>query len=409
MEAKKRVYSVSKISTSIQGLFEQEPFFQNVCVKGEIGTLRPWNYGIVYLNLKESDYVLPCMLTSSCTSKADFQLKEGMTVTLEGSIISNPKKGSYYLKAHSMSNGEDLGDALKKLLQLKEELKELGMFDSQYKLPIPKIIKTLGVVSSESGAVINDIINVTKRRNPYVNIVLSPSLVSGEGATPSIVRGIQKLEEYGCDVIIVGRGGGSQEDLWVYNNREIAEAAFNCSVPIVSAVGHEIDFTILDMVADERASTPSQAAEIAVNDIGILFDKFNEFQNRLNNSIHSKIVISKSKINSCASLLKACSPQSKILRYKAKKDMLNERYSVLMHQNLSSYRHKLEIMIEKFKGLSPLDKLNQGYAYVSINGKTLNSVSMAGEGDKVDIFVKDGVVKAMVEGTESIDFDKRKS
>lgn len=404
MDKNEKIYSVSKISSLIQGLLEQEPMFQNLSVKGEVGTLRPWNYGIVYLNLKEGDFVLPCMLTSGCTSKADFKLKEGMTLTLTGSIVTNAKKGSYYLKATSMSNEDSLGDSLKKLLELKNELKELGMFDPQYKIPIPKAIKKLGVVSSETGAVINDIINVTKRRNPYVEIVLAPCLVSGDGATPSIVRGIKKLEAYGCDVIIVGRGGGSSEDLWVYNNREIAEAAFECSVPIVSAVGHEIDYTILDLVADERAATPSQAAEIAVNDISIVFEQLEHYEERIGKAIHSKILLSKTKLNAYYALIKSKSPQHKIQNTKQRRSILEDRIKSLMQGIILDKRHALNLYIERFKGLSPLEKLNQGYAYAESGGKTLNSINNVSKGDEVNIYIRDGLVKTSVIETKDINY-----
>ena len=397
MDKKEKIYSVSKISSLIQGLFEQEPMFQNISVKGEVGTLRPWNYGIVYLNLKEGDSVLPCMLTSGCTSKAGFQLKEGMTLTLTGFIVTNPKKGSYYLKAVSMSNGDSLGDSLRKLLELKKELEEQGLFDPQYKMPMPGTIKRLGVVSSETGAVINDIINVTRRRNPYVEIILAPSLVSGEGATPGIVRGIKKLEAYGCD-------GGSSEDLWVYNNREIAEAVFECSVPIVSAVGHEIDYTILDLVADARASTPSQAAEIAVNDINIIFDKIDNYKERIGKAMRSKLLLSKSKLDACRALIKAKSPQHKIQNTKQRRIIIEERIRKSMHENLLKKRHVLNIYIERFKGLSPLEKLNQGYAYAEVNGKTLNSIRNVNKGDEVNVYIRDGLVKTCVVDTEDISY-----
>lgn len=365
-------------------------------VKGEIGTLRRWDHGIIFLNLKEGDTVLPVMLTSGCTAKAKFEIKNGMTVTVVGNIVATTKTGSYKLNAYEIINEDSMGDAQAKLLELKKELQEEGLFDPQYKKPLPKMIKTLGFVTSPNGAVINDVIDVSKRRNPYIKIVMVPSKVSGDDAVDGIINGIRMLEEYGAEVIIVGRGGGSDEDLWVYNNRQIAEAVFNCSVPVISAVGHSIDYTVLDLVADERAVTPSEAAEKAVCDLFAICDKLMSYQDRLNSQMHGKIRYQRALLNNKGSRLMAKSPRESIEKQRIRIENLEVQLKNKMHNIMSTKRHALSLYIEKLKGLSPLDKLNQGYSYVSANGKTLRSVDQVVAGDSIKVYVSDGALTAEV-------------
>ena len=405
MPSEPNVYSVSRINNYISGLFTQEGIFRNVHIRGEVGTLRPWNYGIVYLNLKEGNDILPCQLSASCVQNAGFAIENGMTITLVGNIVANTTRGSYVLKANKVVNDHNVGKDKEELLKLIEELKEEGLFDPQYKKPIPRMIKCLGVVTSETGAVINDVIRVSGERNPYVNVVLAPSKVSGDNAVDEITRAIKRLEDYGAEVIIVGRGGGSDEELWVYNNRAIAEAVFNSSVPIISAVGHEINLTILDLVADLSVATPSQAAEKAVTDIFAQIDRLRVYEGRLNSLIKSKIRLNRTMVDALDGKLKAKSPRSVIERDKAYLVSLEERLRSRMSDKLKHSRHMLNIYIEKYKGLSPLEKLNQGYAYVSKNGETLSSVGGVKKDDMLSIYVRDGMVKAQVTDVEELSYE----
>lgn len=405
MPKEPNVYSVKKINEYIQGLLASEGIFQNVRIRGEIGTLREWNYGIVYFNLKEEDSVISCSYNPKYSVPLKEPLHDGMEVVVRGSIEGQPKKGTYQLKAVEISKKVDVGQSKEELLKLKMELEELGMFDPAYKQPIPKDVKKVGVVTSETGAVINDIINVAGRRNPFTQIILSPSTVSSNSAVPSIVRGIRKLEEYGVDVIIVGRGGGSQEDLWVYNNREVAQAAFDCRVPIISAVGHDIDYTILDLVADQRAATPSQAAEIAVFDYAQRISLLNNYQSALTSKIKSKLLICKTLLEAKGTALYSKNPKNRINQSKDRLNILSGRMANAMHGIMDQKRYTLNLYIEKLKGLSPLDKLNQGYAYASSNGRTLNSIDNVENGDRIEVFVKDGRVDAVVSGKEKIKYN----
>ena len=399
------IYSVSKINNYIKRLIDTEGIFHNVKIEGEIGTLNEWKYGIIYFVLKDDESNIQCSYNPNYARKINFKLEKGMKVVLRGDVEVNTKRGEYSFKAVEITKKEEIGHSLEELLKLKAELEALGMFDPAYKRPIPIDCKTIGVVTSETGAVINDIINVTKSRNPYTKIVLAPSTVSTDKAIPSIVNGIKALEKYPVDVIIVGRGGGSDEDLWVYNSREVAEAVFDCSVPVISAVGHDINYSILDLVVDKRAATPSQAAEFAVFDLKTRIDKLKNYENNLKALMNSKIKLQRATLMLKATALKAKNPRKILENRKANLESYNERLRNDMNKVLTKKRHELELYIEKFKGLSPLDKLNQGYAYVSYEGRTLNSIESVKTGDTIEVFVKDGCVSAAVTKTDKLNYD----
>lgn len=399
------IYKVSEVNNHISDLFMQEGFFKSICVRGEIGTLRPWNKGIYFLHLKDEQTYLDCMLLPGCFNADTPKLENGMMVTLQGDIVPNLKNSGYRLKVFRILKEEKkLGQDTEELLKLKQELHEAGMFDPQYKKPIPRMIKTLGFVTSETGAVITDVTEIAKRRNPFIQIVMVPSMVSGDGAVDGIIRGIEQLEEYGCEVIIVGRGGGSQEDLWVYNNRAIAEAVFECSVPIISAVGHSIDYTILDLVADLRTVTPSEAAELAVGDLNEIITRLNTYRLRLGSGIRSKVGINRTRLQAIENKLKGVHPGARIEKKKLLLSGLEERLHQRMNRKLDSSRQQLGIYIEKLKGLSPLEKLNQGYAYVSKDGATLRSVKEVSPQEALRIYVRDGIVDARVTDTTALEW-----
>lgn len=401
--AQPNIYKVSEVNKHISDLFRQEGFFKNIYVQGEIGTLRPWNGGMYFLHLKEDQAILDCMLLPGCFKNGKPKLENGMVVTLVGDIVPNLKNSGYRLKVYRVITEEEkkLGKEEEALIKLKQELLEEGLFDQQYKKPIPPMIKSLGFVTCETGAVITDVIEVAKRRNPYIQVVLVPSRVSGDAAVNEIIEGIHKLEAFGCDVIIVGRGGGSDENLWVYNNREIAEAVFGCSVPVISAVGHSINYTVLDLVADLRTITPSEAAERAVGELSEIVNRMSSYRMRLSAGMNSKLMLKRAQLQALENKLRGAHPGRKIETEKANLKNIEEKLNIRMKQKLDLNRHKLGIYVEKLKGLSPLDKLNQGYAYVSVGGKTLQSVKQVSPGDITEIYVKDGIVSAEVKETTS--------
>ena len=271
------------------------------------------------------------------------------------------------------------------------------MFAPEYKKQIPKFVKTLGVVTAPTGAAVRDIIHIATRRNPYVQIILYPAVVQGETAPASIVRGIQALEQAGVDVMIVGRGGGSIEDLWAFNEEIVAQAVFDCSIPVISAVGHETDTTIIDYVSDLRAPTPSAAAELAVYDISLLLNQMEGMKMAMNRQMQGRIRLGRAKIQALYARLKVNSPMGKIREKRTYAMNLEDRLLAAVKNQITGQRHRLAIYIEKLKGLSPLDKLNQGYSYVSDSkGKTVADIEKVALGDCLQIYVKNGRMEAQV-------------
>ena len=259
----KNVYTVTQVNSYIRNMFTQDFMLNALYVKGEISNCKYHSSGHIYFTLKDQGGTIACVMFAGNRAKLRFRLEEGMQVIVFGTIDVYERDGKYQLYAKEIT-ADGAGDLYVRFEQLKRELEEMGMFAPEYKQPIPKFIRTLGVVTAPTGAAVRDIINIAKRRNPYVQIILYPAIVQGDQAVPSIVNGIHALERLGVDVMIVGRGGGSMEDLWAFNEREVAQAVFDCQVPVISAVGHETDTTMIDYVSDLRAPTPSAAAELAV-------------------------------------------------------------------------------------------------------------------------------------------------
>jgi exodeoxyribonuclease VII large subunit len=329
-------------------------------------------------------------------------MKEGQMVVVGGSIDVYERDGKYQLYAKEIRL-DGAGILYERFEKLKNELLAMGMFSEEYKQPIPRYIKRLGVVTAPTGAAVRDIINVAKRRNPFIEIILYPAIVQGDEAPYSIVSGINALEALGVDTMIVGRGGGSIEDLWAFNEEVVAQAIFDCSIPIISAVGHETDTTIADYVADLRAPTPSAAAELAVDDIAQTFDKIRSYKDALTDCMMKNLERPKNKIENLTIRLKYLSPESQIQQKRTYCMELEERLSVIMGESLTRSKHRMELYVEKLKGLSPLDKLSQGYAYVEDGGhKVLNDIHKVGRGDLVNIYVKNGRIGATVNETMEV-------
>lgn len=399
------VYSVSKINAYIKGLFEEDFMLGDVSVKGEVSNLKYHSSGHIYFTLKDEKAAIACVMFQGNRSGLKFTMAEGMGVVVRGQISVYERDGKFQIYAKSITK-DGAGALYEEFLRLKEELEELGMFAPEYKKPIPKSIKTLGVVTASTGAAIQDVINIATRRNPYVQIVLYPAIVQGDKAVPSIINGINALEKYGVDVMIVGRGGGSIEDLWAFNSKDVAEAVFNCSVPVISAVGHETDTTIIDFVSDLRAPTPSAAAELAVYDINSILDEIEGTKDILNRLMRTKISDARNNVKYLESNLKSLSPKNKLIQNRMYAISLDDKLNGLMKSKITDRRHSISLYAERLKGLSPLDKLSQGYSYVSAGGKTLNSISQVKAGDETSIYLKDGVVSAVVSKKSKIDYTK---
>ena len=372
---------------------------QAVLVKGEVSNCKYHSSGHIYFTLKDLKGTINCVMFAGNRQGLKFRMMEGQQVIVGGTIDVYERDGKYQLYAkHIVLDGAGL--LYERFEQLKRELEEQGMFSSDYKQPIPKFIKTLGVVTADTGAAVRDIIQISTRRNPYVQIILYPAIVQGDQAAESIVNGIRALERLGVDVMIVGRGGGSIEDLWAFNERIVAQAVFDCSVPIISAVGHETDTTIIDYVSDLRAPTPSAAAELAVYDVRQLLDSLQTYKNLLTRSINRQIRYRQEQVRAYELRLKYLSPANKVREKRTFLMNLEERLEAAMNRQISGKRHELAIYIERLKGLSPLEKLSSGYSYVvNEEGKNVRKVSGVTTGDQIKIYVTDGYIKAKVQET----------
>ena len=381
-------------------MFTQDYFLQMVSVKGEVSNCKYHPSGHIYFTLKDSASALNCIMFAGDRRGLGFRLTEGQQVIAKGSVSVFERDGRYQLYVKEVTQ-DGAGALYEKYEQLKRELAEEGMFAPEYKQQIPKYIHTLGVVTADTGAAVRDIIQIATRRNPYVQIILYPALVQGASAAPSIVNGIRALERQGVDVMIVGRGGGSIEDLWAFNERMVAQAVFDCTVPIISAVGHETDTTIIDYVADLRAPTPSAAAELAVYDVERLMQDIASCENRLNRLMKNQAVLTKNRLLSYAARLKVLSPEYQLNSKKQYAAELEDRLGRTMRDVLNQKRHRMELLARDMDGLSPLKKLSQGFSFVSdMEGKNLSGVDQVETGDHIKIQMTNGCLEATVDKKE---------
>ena len=396
----RNVYTVGQLNSYIKNMFRQDYLLQSLLVKGEVSNCKYHSSGHIYFTLKDPKGTISCVMFAGSRSGLSFRMSEGQQVIVAGMVDVYERDGKYQLYARQiLQDGNGL--LYERFEQLKRELEESGMFAPEYKQPIPRYIRTLGVVTADTGAAVRDIIQIAGRRNPYVQIILYPAIVQGEAAAPSIVKGIRALERLGVDVMIVGRGGGSIEDLWAFNEREVAQAVFDCSVPVISAVGHETDTTITDFVADLRAPTPSAAAELAVADIREILGELASGAELLDRQIRRRLQESRGEIRYLQQRLKSASPASRIREKKMSLLSAEERLQDRMDRLLEGRRHELALYIERLKGLSPLEKLSSGYSYVADSqGKNVRSISQAEPGRELSIYVKDGRINASVISVE---------
>ena len=394
------VYSVAQVNSYIKNMFAQDFLLRRLSVKGEVSNCKYHSSGHIYFTLKDGGGTLQAVMFASQRRGLNFKLAEGQQVVVKGTVDVYERDGKYQLYASEIElSGR--GDLYLRFEKLLKELEEMGMFDPQYKRPIPRFAKTVGIVTAPTGAAIRDIMNITNRRNPYVQLVLYPALVQGENAAESIVKGIQMLERHRVDVIIVGRGGGSIEDLWAFNEEIVAQAVFDCQIPIISAVGHETDTTIIDYVADLRAPTPSAAAELAVCDISALFVRLDTIKRTMERQLRSKIHLYRERLQKWEARLAKDSPIGRIRERRAYLVALEDRLQNGMKEHLKERRHRLALYIEMLKGLSPLDKLNQGYSYVTDEkGNTVNDIQKVQVEDRLQIYVKNGKIHAKVFGKQ---------
>ncbi len=402
MQTNKNVYSVQQINSYIKRLFEEDFILKNVYVKGEISNCKYHYSGHIYFSLKDASGTIAGVMFASNASSLKFRLEDGMQVVVYGNVSVYERDGRYQLYARRIEN-EGLGELYKKYEELRIRLEESGMFDPCYKKAIPKYSMKIGVVTAQTGAVIRDIYNVASRRNPYCQIYLYPAQVQGIGASQTICEGIRVLDEMNLDAIIVGRGGGSIEDLWAFNEENVARAIFDARTPIISAVGHETDTTIADWAADLRAPTPSAAAELAVFDYQRFADDLNDYIYRMQYALSNKVRHYVAKAENYKLRLDKLSPQNQIIQKQQYLADLTSGMEEVMKNRLSCSREQLITLTERLEGLSPLKRLSEGYSFVTdMNGHAVRSVVQVKAGDKLQINVSDGIINAEADEVKSI-------
>lgn len=395
------VYTVTQINLYIKDMFARDYALNRIYVKGEVSNCKYHTSGHIYFTLKDSKGQMACVMFAGQRSGLAFRLQEGQSVIVLGSISVYERDGKYQMYAREILL-DGAGVLYQKFEELKKQLDSEGLFDQEFKKSIKQYPNKVGIVTAKTGAAIQDMINVTTRRNPYVQLILYPALVQGEAAAASIVKGIKYLDSYGVDTIIVGRGGGSIEDLWAFNEEVVARAIFSCNTPIISAVGHETDTTIADYVADLRAPTPSAAAELVTGDIRDLFDDIQSYKRTLQFHMRQKLQIARNQLRQYQLQLEHASPLYQVNQKRQYLMDRENRLQFLMKQRVIENRHRLDILTERMKGLSPLDKLSKGYVIVTDEKQNvIRSVNGLSVGDTIKVELMDGDVTASVMSTQS--------
>lgn len=390
------VYTVTQMNSYIKNMFRQDFVLNRISIKGEISNCKYHTSGHIYFTLKDEGGVLSAVMFASQAASLKFRLDNGMKVVVQGRIDVYERDGKYQLYASSVTM-DGIGDLYKRYEQLKEHFEEMGYFAREYKRPIPEFARRIGIVTASTGAAVHDIMNISYRRNPYVSLYLYPAQVQGDMAKYSIVKGINLLDAMNLDVIIVGRGGGSYEDLWAFNEEIVVEAIFNANTPIISAVGHETDFTIADFVADLRAPTPSAAAELAVCDMSQVEAKLKAYTLGLYNGVMNKIDRERNKIKQLELQLKFYNPVNQVNEKRHRLALLESRLEKLIEARIVENKNRISVYASRLEGVSPLLKLKQGYSYTeNSNGTQISSIKNVRKDDELHVYVKDGMIISKV-------------
>lgn len=393
---RKQVYSVSSVNQYIKSLFMDDFALNHIYVRGEVSNCKYHSSGHIYFTLKDRGGAIACVMFAGNRKGLNLRMTEGMAVIVFGSVSVYERDGRYQLYAREIMQ-EGAGKLYEAYEALKKKLLAEGLFDEEHKLDIPKYPKRLGVVTARTGAAVQDIINVSLRRNPWLQIVFCPATVQGEGAVQSVVRGIRALEEAGVDVMIVGRGGGSIEDLWAFNEEMVARAVYDCKIPVISAVGHETDTTIIDYVADLRAPTPSAAAELAVPDMRIVLGQLQGYEEALEAAMEQIMALCRQRVDSYARVFRHLNPQSRLNDRRQRLMEVEDRLRLGMERRIEQAKSELAIRTQQLEGVSPLRQLERGYAYVSDeDGHGVASAEQVTVGQHLFLDVKDGMIESEV-------------
>lgn len=397
---RKNVYSVGQVNTYIKNMFAQDFMLNRISIKGEVSNCKYHTSGHIYFTLKDASGTLNAIMFAGNRRGLNFPMKEGDKVVATGSVEVYERDGKYQLYAREIEL-DGAGNLYLKFEALKRELEEMGMFAEEYKKPIPKYAARIGVVTAPTGAAVQDIRNIAARRNPYVQLILYPALVQGDGAVASIVNGIHALDALGVDVMIVGRGGGSIEDLWAFNEEEVARAIFECETPVISAVGHQTDTTISDFVADLRAPTPSAAAELAVFDYRQVKEYLYACRTQMNRRMEQRMETERIRLSHMRDRLKYLSPANKLRENRKYAADLSDALAAHMTQIIGEKRHTLALLSGQLEGMSPVRKLSQGYSYVAdATGKAVTDAADVKPGDLLSVHLYKGALTAQVTETK---------
>lgn len=401
---KNKVFSVTQINTYIKRMFQSDYALRRISIKGQVSNCKYHSSGHIYFSLKDEGSQISCIMFANARYDGlKFQLEDGQEVIVDGNVSVYERGGSYQLYAQEIRlNG--IGELYAAYEMLKQKLYEEGLFDHEKKKPIPKNPKKIGVVTAKTGAAIHDIISTAKRRNPYVQLVLYPAKVQGEGASDTIVAGIRTLDQYGVDVIIIGRGGGSIEDLWAFNEENVARAIYEAHTPIISGTGHEVDTTIADYAADLRAATPTAACEFAVPDIREVMEGISNREYTLRTLLKQMIRRYQMKLQRYQITIANFDPRFQLQEQKMHLSELEEQIHSVMKNKMTAYQHKLELYTRELHGLSPTAKLINGFGYLEgPDGEPVTSAKKVKEGDQISLTISDGTIITKAEQIKTMD------
>lgn len=395
--SKPRIISVSQLNYYVKSLLDNDPHLSSVFVTGEISNLIDhYRSGHIYFSLKDKNAVVRAVMFAGNARNLKFKPEEGMKVIALCRVSLYEVTGGYQIYVEDMQP-DGIGSLTIAFEQLKKKLEEKGLFKPENKIPIPKFPKTVGVITSPTGAAVQDIRNILTRRFPSVDIVLCPVLVQGAGAPEQLINAVNLFNEYDCaDVIIIGRGGGSIEDLWAFNDENLAYAIYASNIPVISAVGHETDFTICDFVSDLRAPTPSAAAELAVPDREELLAYYNSQRQYINSLIDNKLSFYNKKLSDIRTALSVNSPEKRIGLLSSKLDNLSKRAQLSINDTYNLKSDSVKKLGAKLETLNPVSVLNRGYAIAQKDSMNINSVKELKIDDEIKLTLKDGTVKTKV-------------
>lgn len=392
-----KTLSVSQLNGIIKGLIDNEPLLGEVCVRGELSNYKIYPSGHHYFTLKDAESSIRCVMFKSSAVKLRFRPESGMGVTAFGRVSVYPRDGAYQLYTTALLP-EGTGDLQIAFEQLKKKLDEEGLFDKAHKKPLPRFPEKIAIITSSAGAAVHDMIRILRQRWPMTKVILLPVRVQGVEAPPEIVGAIRYANEFNvADVIITGRGGGSIEDLWAFNDERVARAIYASDIPVISAVGHEPDVTISDYVADVRASTPSNAAELAVPDIAEFTDVMHSYDIRSRQAMSKKLAFLRTRIETIAAKRVMVDPAASIDDRRLELDRYREKLITAQEQINARKKHEYIRLAAALDAMSPLKVLSRGYLIASDNkGKVIKSIKSVNTGDELALRFTDGAAKCTV-------------